>query len=103
MSSAPVGVSVTDQGTTATVTATGELDLTTQPELADSLPHVQPGGRLVLDFRGLTFIDSTGVKAIITSRQLCADHGQEFCLIRAAGHVHRIFEVTGLDKRLPFA
>ena len=57
---------VSRQGATATVRALGELDLATVPVLDDQLAELRDAGsrRLILDLRGLDFIDSTGLRCI---------------------------------------
>jgi anti-sigma B factor antagonist len=54
-------------GATAWVRPVGELDLDTAPELEGVLESVRAEGhpRVVLDLRGLTFMDSTGLRLVI--------------------------------------
>ena len=47
----------------------GELDLTTAEEFADAAVHlaatIDPGTRLVVDLADVTFMDSTGLRALL--------------------------------------
>jgi anti-anti-sigma factor len=56
--------------------------------------------RLVLDLRGLTFIDSTGLRAIIQCDAWARGQELDFAVIRGTGQVRRLFELTGLEKTL---
>jgi anti-anti-sigma factor len=58
---------------------------------------------VIIDLRGLDFIDSSGLAAIIRGRSMCAEHGAHFALIRSDKQaVTRLFEVAGMDADLPF-
>jgi anti-sigma B factor antagonist len=57
---------------------------------------------LTLDLRGLTFIDSTGLQAIIAASQECEKLAAEFRLIPGPPAIQRVFEIVGLIERLPF-
>ncbi len=87
-----------------TLVLTGELDVASAPVLATAVAHIRMhrSTLVVLDLRKLTFIDSTGIRAVLVTRELCADCGCEFSLIAGPPRVRRVFEVCGLLDRLPF-
>jgi anti-sigma B factor antagonist len=60
-----------------------------------------PGG-VILDLRKLTFIDSTGLKGILSAQRRSRDRGIELTVTRGSGQVRRAFELTGLDRELTF-
>jgi anti-anti-sigma factor len=81
----------------------GELDLATVAELEARAEQLCAEGReLVLDMSELAFIDSTGLLAILKTRELCAERSCGFYLTAGPPTVQRLFEVTGLVDRLPF-
>ena len=82
----------------------GELDMACSPTLDAALKRIctDQVQALVLDLSQLTFIDSTGLRAILLARELCESHGSELRLIPGPSQVQRLFEVTGLLDRLPF-
>ena len=45
----------------------GELDLATVGTLQAALDGIEGAGRLVLDLRGLSFLDSTGLRLLVRS------------------------------------
>jgi anti-sigma B factor antagonist len=82
----------------------GELDMASAPELEGVLQELCEGSaqELVLDLRQLSFMDSTGLNAVLRSRSLCEEHGCDFGLIPGRRPVQRVFELTHLVDRLPF-
>lgn len=92
------------RATCHTLVLTGELDLASAPALATAVAHIRMdrSTQLVLDLRKLSFIDSTGIRAVLVTRELCAECSCEFSLIPGPPRVRRVFEVCGLLDRLPF-
>jgi len=78
----------------------GELDMTSSPELAARLEELRRRGQGVrLDLTGLTFMDSTGVRALYTAAK-DGDEGLE--IVPPTGDPWRVLEITGLHRVLPF-
>jgi anti-anti-sigma factor len=80
----------------------GELDARTATEARKRLLVVplRPGDRLVLDLRGTTFIDSTGIRLILQAREQALFHGADFAVARGPAAVMRVLELIGLDEQL---
>jgi anti-anti-sigma factor len=70
----PVQVEIRWEGVVATVTATGELDSTTAPAVAEALQKIVADRpeRLVLDLRGLVFLDTAGAAVLDQARAALA-------------------------------
>lgn len=86
-----------------TIVLSGELDLATAPKLEARAGAVAAQRRpVILDLRELLFTDSTGLRAILMVRELCAEQRCEFLVIPGPPAVRRLFELTGLHDRLPF-
>jgi anti-sigma B factor antagonist len=87
-----------------TLSLVGELDVATAPELQATVDRLcEEGAReIVLDLHEVSFIDSSGLRAILASRQRCARSGCDFSLTRAQPHAQHLFELTGLIGRLSF-
>ncbi len=56
-----------------------------------------------LDLSRLTFMDSTGLRAVLRAQELCAEHGYDFLVIPGSGQVQRLLELTGTTDVLPLA
>ncbi len=81
----------------------GELDLDGAPRLEEALRQAEAGDAtsIVVDLGGLEFIDSTGLRLLVMAAER-SDDGR-FSLLRGPKQVHRVFEITDLVERLPFA
>jgi len=91
------------RGQTTFVSLHGEFDLACKErfqELADSFPR-EGLRRVVLDLRGVTFIDSSGLRSIIDLWKGAEGGGVEFAIVRGGPSIQHIFELVGLDGVLP--
>ena len=82
----------------------GELDLDGAPRLEAELLRVEAtdAPSIVIDLGGLEFIDSTGIRLLLMSADRCTESGR-LTLLKGPRQVHRVFEITDLVDRLPFA
>jgi anti-anti-sigma factor len=82
------------------VIAEGELDLVTVGEFQEKLDALVDGTgrRLLLDLRGLRFIDSRGITALYQAR---ASFAHMAVVVAPDSNVARILEVSGFDQVLP--
>jgi anti-sigma B factor antagonist len=80
---------------TVTLTAKGEIDMSSAGEFRRALEDSQAASRLVLDLTGVDYLDSAGVKVLF-------DHlGQQPEVLVSAGTVIlRILAITGLRDQL---
>jgi anti-sigma B factor antagonist len=81
----------------------GEVDMATSPSLEDAVGRACSGypAKLVLDLTRVTFMDSTGLNAILSARALCVQHTLGFEVVIATPQVKRLFEICGL-RNAPF-
>jgi anti-sigma B factor antagonist len=95
----------TRNGTVAVVAPTGELDLSGAAVLEaelDRLAEEPELGSVVLDLRGLEFMDSSGLRLVVLADMRTREAGRRFALIRGGDTVHRVFEITRMSERLQF-
>jgi anti-sigma B factor antagonist len=80
----------------------GELDIASAPRFEEGLAEVEGDtpGVLVLDLRGVEFIDSTGLRAVIAADERARSAGRRLVIVRGPAAVERVFSVTQLDQRL---
>jgi anti-anti-sigma factor len=90
-------------GAVAVVTLRGELDLagtaTLEPEL-ERLAHSDGVEVVALDLRALDFLDSSGLRLVVTTDQRLGDAGRRLVLVRGREPVQRVFEITRMGERL---
>jgi anti-sigma B factor antagonist len=95
----------TRNGTVAVVAATGELDLSGATILEAELERLaaEPDlGPIVLDLRGLEFMDSSGLRLVVLADMRAREAGRRFALVKGPETVHRVFEITRMSERLDF-
>lgn len=76
----------------------GEIDLATVQGFVSALKAwVEAGGPITLDLSQVTFMDSTGIHALIEAAGALGDRG---CIIihGAHGGIQKVFELTMLDS-----
>jgi anti-sigma B factor antagonist len=83
----------------AYLVVTGEVDLANADELreAGEAALTPLAGTLRIDLSGVTFMDSTGLAALIAVRNK-AEPGHVFILEQPTRRVRRILEITGLHE-----
>ncbi len=82
----------------ATVALHGEVDVLTVDQVRVALTDAIAGGprSIVVDLAGLTFIDSTGLGALVFGFQRARDAGIAFRLARASRGVRQVLVLSGL-------
>jgi anti-sigma B factor antagonist len=88
---------------TVRVTAQGEVDLTSSGRLAETLcaaAHSARARRVVVDLDQVTFLDSTGIGALVTGRHEATARGVRYQVINTHGIVARILAVSGANAVL---
>ena len=90
----------TRNGTVAVVAPTGELDLSGAAVLEDELDRLAAEPELatvVLDLRGLEFMDSSGLRLVVMADMRARETGRRFALVPGGDTVHRVFEITRMS------
>jgi anti-sigma B factor antagonist len=92
-------------GRTAWVQPHGELDLDSVHRVEAALDELRAGGcrDLVLDLRGLTFMDSTGLRLAIRWDTTARDDGFRFAIVPGPEVVQRVLTLTGMADHLTTA
>ena len=83
------------------VVPAGELDLATAPALEHALTRAfatAAAERVVLDLRELEFIDSSGLRTLLTARRRADDAGANFSLVAGHRGLERTLEIAGVHK-----
>jgi anti-anti-sigma factor len=89
----------------ALIALSGELDLSGAPALGQEIetlaerPDVR---RVILDLRGLEFLDSSGLRVVALAERTLSASGRSLVLVRGREHVQRVFEITRMVERLAF-
>ena len=95
-------VEVRNADATAVISVSGELDLASSPALEEELERVaQSDAQLVVvDLRGLEFMDSTGLSVLVRAHQRAEENGRRLGLVNGSQQVQRLLTLTGVADRL---
>jgi anti-sigma B factor antagonist len=90
-------------GRVATVAVFGDLDLSTVGVLR-TRTHKLVGelelSQLILDLRGATFLDSTGIRLLLSLHDDARRDDYGFAIVRGPDAVHRALEIVGVEQQL---
>jgi anti-sigma B factor antagonist len=83
----------------------GEFDLSSEAQFQERLAELRDPelAELILDMRGLEFIDSSGLRLIIKLAGTARDEDFKLTLIPGEGQVESVLKTTGLDRILPMS
>jgi anti-sigma B factor antagonist len=86
----------------ARVLLQGELDLAAAPLLEQEWQRIEERGKrvVVLDLAGLTFIDASGFRAVLSVMARARDDGPGLSLVGAGRGVRRLFDLAGCSDLL---
>jgi len=99
-----LGVEARTRRRTALVALRGELDLLTVSKVAEVLDGLalRPDGvrHLVLDLRGLTFMDIPGLRELIKQNEYARANRHNLAIVRGTRAINRLLELTGVEDLL---
>ena len=89
---------------TALIALRGELDLATVSNVTDVLDDLKPDAdgvrHIVLDLRGLTFMDSTGLHELLRQDQYARTNHHNLAVVRGPDAIQRLLKLSGVDELL---
>ena len=97
-----LNVGVRNQADAVVLHLDGELDLASAPQFEGELERadVTAAATLVLDLRDLQFIDSAGLRMIVSAHEKARERGQEFAVTRGSEQVQRLLAITRIGEHL---
>jgi anti-anti-sigma factor len=86
----------------AFVSVEGDVDLTTFAAVASALDAARVGATvLVLDLREVGFMDTSGLRLVISEQQRAQADGYRFVVVPGTGKVQRLFDIAGFPHGHP--
>jgi anti-sigma B factor antagonist len=86
------------------VTIAGEIDIATAGRLRERLTALAARGLpLIADLDQVSFIDATGLGALVGAARRAAEHGVSLHVVCDQPQTRRLFRVTALDRQIPVA
>lgn len=78
----------------------GELDLASAPQLVEVSTKLAEGREaVILDLSSVTFVDSSGVRALLDAERIVGDKGRRMALLRPGVAVTRLLDLVDLRSR----
>ena len=93
------------QGGVYTIALTGEMDLSNAAEVERELLHAEDtdASTILIDLSGLQFMDSTGIRLLISADARSRSDSCRLRLTRPPAQVFRVLCIAGIDDLLPFS
>ena len=87
---------------TARVIVGGELDMETGPRLDEEIRQAEAErpAVLVLDLRGVSFFDSTGLQLVLDADVRAREEGRRFVVLPGDGEPRRVLDLAEVADRL---
>lgn len=81
----------------------GDIDSFTAPDLDAALQGLGTTGDVTVGLAGVAFIDSSGLRALITAHTALAGQGHRLILVEPSRAAARLFEISGLTDQFHLA
>ena len=100
MQALPLTITSTEVDDAVLLSLDGEIDLSSAHLLVDSIDLAVEAGarRIILDFSGVTFVNSTGLGAMVAATKRLRAEGGDLVLRRFRGIPASALATTGLDR-----
>jgi anti-sigma B factor antagonist len=96
------GVEVAHAGASEVWAVGGEIDIATRSRLQAVLEAVpRSDAPLVVDLTEVTFMDSTGLSALLAIDRAARGSGRRLAIVCPEGPVRLLLAVTGVEEELP--
>ncbi len=88
-------------GPRAVVAVEGELDAHSAPTLDEEIARLTGDGatEIMLDLSGTSFLDSFGLRALLSAQRSVADQGGRLSLRAPSKSVARLLDIAGLTEQ----
>ena len=98
----PFHIDVRSHNGSVVIAVVGELDVAGARQMQPCIDAAleASAGSLVLDLGDTTFIDSSGISALLAARQKAVRAGGQLHLTRVRPQARRVFELSGVDHAL---
>ena len=90
-------------GDVLVVAPQGEIDLGTVDEVRYAIEREHDSvSPLVIDLSGVGFLDTSGLRLVVEQHNRAEERGHSLEIVPGPPQVMRVFEIAGLEPKLPF-
>ena len=93
-------IRIAKDGAALAAALTGSLDTMTAPKLEDALKDLSGVEALTLDFAGLTYISSAGLRVLLALQKKMTSVNGTMVVRNVCDAIKEVFEMTGFDAIL---
>lgn len=97
----PLTIEVKEGDGRCVVVLRGELDIASSGQFETLLADLDVRGDIVADLSGLEFMDSTGIRFLLRMNEQVLGAGRVLRIVPGGRAVQRVFELAGIQDRLP--
>ena len=89
-----------ETGADCVMTVRGDIDLASAPDFESCLRSALDGSpsSITIDLTGLTFIDSSGLRVLVSLSKEAQSRGATLGLRNIPRHAQRVLDITGLSE-----
>ena len=94
-------IAISDQPGWTVLAPAGEVDLATVGQLEEAINgSINGQNHIAIDLSAVTFMDSTGLRALLTSHETMSSAGRRLALVVSGGPVNRLLDISGVAQTL---
>jgi anti-sigma B factor antagonist len=98
----PLSLAVrSDESGTEIVSAAGDIDMASAPDLVETLHSRLANATVVADLSAVAFCDSSGLRTLVQAHRFAQSNGHALRIAAPSAALERVFELTGLLRALP--
>ena len=104
-----LGIEISVSRSSVHLTVEGEIDIETAPQLLDTvlsallIEATDAVPEVVLDLSGVTFLDSSGIAALLYARRYVASHGATLVIAKVSNIAAKTIDLAGVTGTLDIA
>lgn len=83
-----------------TIRVAGWMDTEAAPALGAEIDKIVKAEKIILDFKELEYISSSGLRQVVTAYKKAKDMEAEFSIINVGNDVMEVFKLTNLDSKI---
>ena len=97
-------INKTMDGSKLTIAIEGRLDTSTAPKFQEEfVGAIGSADEIVLDFAGLAYVSSAGLRVLLMGQKAAKAKGAEMCVCNVSEEIMEVLDMTGFSDMLTFA
>lgn len=101
-----MSITVDIHGAVVSILLSGGIDYSTQENVRNAIEKALSAGQtqeIHVDFGGVTFMDSSGIRALVVLHKKASEQGKTLVLKNCSKSIRELFEIGGFDQMFTIA